>query len=44
MCLMLLNLPLQILELPHSILVGLGKVAKQNIAVYGGALSFVTLL
>lgn len=43
MCLMLLILPLIVLDLPYMVLVALGRVVQQNIAVYAGLGTFVIL-
>jgi O-antigen/teichoic acid export membrane protein len=43
MRLMMLNLPLIILDMPYSLLVAMGRLAQQNVAVYVGLASFVAL-
>jgi hypothetical protein len=40
---MLLILPLIVLDLPYMVLVALGRVVQQNIAVYAGLGTFVIL-
>jgi O-antigen/teichoic acid export membrane protein len=43
MCLMMLNLPLIVLEMPYSLLIAMGRLLQQNIAVYAGLASFTVL-
>lgn len=43
MCLMLLLLPIILLDLPYMVLVALGRVVQQNIAVYAGLSTFIIL-
>jgi O-antigen/teichoic acid export membrane protein len=43
MTLMLLTLPLVVLELPHALLIAMGKTVQQNAATYMGMGSFILL-
>jgi O-antigen/teichoic acid export membrane protein len=43
MCLMMLNVPLIVLDMPYSLLIAMGRLVQQNIAVYAGLASFVAL-